>query len=120
MGPCFRRDDPRELLRELHRRPQLPLPLAGEGWGGGVSATAARKIKVSGATNVLNITESVLAAFPHPPSLREGTLPRKREREESRRRRCHARLDDDGLAGHEARGIGGELGEGAGDFVGLA
>src|SRR6202171_4435653 len=55
---------------------ELPFLLAGEGWGGGVSATAARKIKVSGATNVLNITESVLAAFPHPPSLREGTLPR--------------------------------------------
>jgi hypothetical protein len=38
----------------------------------------------------------------------------------SRRRRGHAAVDHNGLAGHEARGIGAEIGDGAGDFVGFA
>ena len=36
------------------------------------------------------------------------------------RRRRHAAVDHDGLAGHEGRGIGGEIGYRAGDFVGFA
>src|SRR5438552_3666304 len=36
-----------------------------------------------------------------------------------RRRRRDAAVDDDGLAGHEGRGVGGEIGDRAGDFVGL-
>src|SRR5258707_1180922 len=39
---------------------------------------------------------------------------------ELHRRRGHAAVEDDGLAGHEARGVGAEIGDRAGDFVGLA
>ena len=43
------------------------------------------------------------------------------ERGEALHRRCrHAAVDHDGLAGHEGRGVGAEIGHGAGDFVGLA
>ena len=38
----------------------------------------------------------------------------------SRRRRRHAAVDHDGLAGHEGRGVGAEIGHRAGDLVGLA
>src|SRR6266436_1339668 len=37
-----------------------------------------------------------------------------------RRRGRHPAVDHDGLAGHEGRGIGGEIGHGACDLVGLA
>src|SRR5258708_37929649 len=43
-------------------------------------------------------------------------------REQNDLHRCgrHAAVDDDGLAGHEARGIGAEIGDRASDLVGFA
>jgi len=54
------------------------------------------------------------------PGVRRDDGLRELRRKKLRRRRRHAAVDHDGLAGHEARGIGAEIGHGAGDFVGFA
>src|SRR4030088_3006910 len=53
----------------------------------------------------------------HPPL--EGPW-RGRVRKQSHRSCRDAAVDHDGLAGREGRGVGAEIGHGAGDFVGLA
>ena len=71
-------DDKRNAVSHTISAPPLPL-LRGRA---GVGAAAREGVRDRTSPNTQQI-HIALGAFPHPPSLRSGTLPRKREREET-------------------------------------
>src|SRR6476620_7631546 len=76
----------------------LPLPLAGEGWGGGVAAGDG----VRDQARLAQDKRDGLAERPPPASLRSAPSPASGRGIQSRSCGRHAAVDHDGLAGPEA------------------
>src|ERR1041385_2314325 len=102
-----------KMVRQYrHKRWLLSSPLVGGG-GTGARTRSLTDGGVSSTERPYPLTRLASDDASHP--LPQGERVRKLHR-----RGGDAAVDDDGLAGHEARGVGGEVGDGAGDLVGFA